>query len=87
MGLPYDGGVTGWAECAVKLRLRTEDEERVRAHRKSLKGRITRGKRERAPGPIRTVDLRIRSPLSFARILASTLISQIKEEVKRSQGS
>ena len=37
---PYAGGVPKQTESAGKLRFRTEDDERVRSHRKSLKNQI-----------------------------------------------
>jgi len=66
---PCDGGEIESTESAVKLRFRTEDEERGRAHRKSLNNQIIRGKhgvpeREQiTPGVIKTAIMIIKDDL------------------------
>jgi hypothetical protein len=62
---PCDGGDTESTESAVKLRFRTEDEVRVRAHRNSLINRTIRGELNGVPERIRTSDLWIRSPTLY----------------------
>jgi hypothetical protein len=67
-------GVTEQTENAVRLRIRTEDGERVRPHRMSLKSRELREERERAPGAIRTGDLLIRRARIGVSILGQNSI-------------
>jgi hypothetical protein len=69
---PCARGVLKQTENAGKLRIRTEDDERVRAHRKSLIIKIIRGEKKCAPGVTRIPDLR-HSGYPFSRTIGFPL--------------